>query len=911
MIQEIKYNGLSTVPADNASQDGDTALLLNIVPEDGALKPVLPPKTIMALGANLRVVYIHNTYLQKRYIIHHTDINKISWTENGETFVDIQSIGDKELHQVLAIGNTLIVFTTKGMCYFLWKNDQQSYSYLGEEIPELPISFGLQGEMIRGDEFNVRFQEVKHDIKYKSDGSGTYISWHEFSEEDKKTVSEQVLAKVNKFINDNSTNKGKFIYPFFVRYAFRLYDGSLVKHSAPILMICSTSCAPMVFYRRVFGDNKNDTATVRVVGLVHTLDYAVCRQSELDKLKEWGDIVKSVDVFISQPIYTYDQNGLCDRLYNYDEYSDRLWGYSVCKHINQSKELDLSKYPLRYQAKDINYLYQATFDPTRLNFRYGGILGLPRKSSDVIKEDIRNCSQFYFLEAINLEHLSIERTLLSVKEDYLKSLVAREVMTDDYDSHDKIIPRYAFPYNGRINIANIKKRLFDGFDAGSMFCYTDGYVMHSSDESSIRIFDSKISVTTYIYIKQDGKDIVVQGPTGVLGMKTKHLFMYYPNPNAYKAVVEDFIYASGTFYEVPLERHAFLNGAFFFGGWDDLSENVPADNRILISSDKTIEMPNKIYTSEINNPFYFPLSGINSVGTGHIVGISSAVKALSEGQFGQFPLYALTTDGVWAMEVSSTGSYTAKQPVTRDICINPKSITQVDGAVLFTTDRGIMLLQGSQSICVSESLSGDNITPLSTIPKVDVLLNHAETSLADLNILPFLEFAKKCQMVYDYEHQRIIAYNPKCSYAYIFSLKDKQWGMMRSTIADNVNSYPDAYATLSNGSLVNFSDEIDEAQNGIVISRPIKLGDGGVHKTIDTMIQRGLFRQGNVQSVLYGSNDGFNWVIVWSSQNHFLRGFKGTPYKYYRVALLTNLSKDECITHATAQFEQRATNRLR
>lgn len=911
MIQEIKYSGLTSIPADNVSKDGDTSLLLNIASEDGALKPVLPPKSIMALGAEQRVVYIHNTYLQKRYIIHHTDINKISWTENGETFVDIQSIGDKELHQVLAIGNTLIVFTTKGMCYFLWKNDQQSYSYLGEEIPELPISFGLQGEMIRGDEFNVRFQEVRHDIKYKSDGSGTYISWHEFSEEDKKTVSEQVLAKVNKFINDNSTNKGKFIYPFFVRYAFRLYDGSLVKHSAPILMICSTSCAPMVFYRSVFGDNKNDTATVRVVGLVHTLDYAVCRQSELDKLKEWGDIVKSVDVFISQPIYTYDQNGLCDRLYNYDEYSDKLWGYSVCKHINQSKELALSKYPLRYQAKDINYLYQATFDPTRLNFRHGGILGLPRKSSDVVKEDIRNCSQFYFLEAIKLEHLSIERTLLSVKEDYLKSLVAREVMTDDYDSHDKIIPRYAFPYNGRINIANIKKRLFDGFDAGSMFCYTDGYVMHSSDESSIRIFDSKISVTTYIYIKQDGKDIVVQGPTGVLGMKTKHLFMYYPNPNAYKAVVEDFIYASGTFYEVPLERHAFLNGAFFFGGWDDLSENAPADNRILISSDKTIEMPNKIYTSEINNPFYFPLSGINSVGTGHIVGISSAVKALSEGQFGQFPLYAFTTDGVWALEVSNTGTYTARQPVSRDVCDNPKSITQIDNAVLFSTDRGIILLQGSQTTCISDVLSGNNTTPISVLPKMDLLLNSAGFQQSNVEIVPFMTFLSSCQMVYDYKHQRIIVYNSKYNYAYIFSMKSKQWGMMQSDIVDNVNSYPDAIATSKSGKLVNFSDKGDGVYKNIIVSRPIKIGDENIYKTIDTIIQRGFFREGNVKSVLYASNDTFNWILVWSSQNRYLRGFKGTPYKYYRIALVSELSDDEAITGCTIQFTTKITNRPR
>lgn len=46
MNKEIKYNGLSTVPPDNTCQDGDSTMLLNLVPEDGALKPVSAPKVV-------------------------------------------------------------------------------------------------------------------------------------------------------------------------------------------------------------------------------------------------------------------------------------------------------------------------------------------------------------------------------------------------------------------------------------------------------------------------------------------------------------------------------------------------------------------------------------------------------------------------------------------------------------------------------------------------------------------------------------------------------------------------------------------------------------------------------------------------------------------------------------------------
>lgn len=910
MNKEIKYNGLSTVPPDNTCQDGDSAMLLNLVPEDGALKPVSAPKVVFNLSENHSVIYVHKATTYTHYIIIDTTNKKLLWTIDGSNFTDLYSIGDKELYQVAGVGNTLIALTDAGMFYFLWKGDTSGYLFLGNEIPELPISFGLQGEMQRTDEFTLEFDNLSWETKIKEGGS-SYVSYNEFTDENKKKITSQVLAKVNKFIADRSTNKGKFIFPFLVRYAYRLYDGNLIRHSAPILMVCSTSCAPIVLWRHIYGKNGLNRADVRVVGMLHSLDYAVIKQSDIDLLKDWTDIVKSVDIFVSKPIYTYDQNGECDKFFNYDEYGNEAWGYSICKHTNQAA--DKTKYPLRYQKKDMGYLYQMTFDKDNLGTRPGGILGLPRKDSSTVKEDVRNCSNFYFLESIKIEQLTTTRTLLNIEEDYLQSLVNREVMTDDYDSHDKIIPKYAFGYNARVNLANIRKKLFDGFNAGAMLPFTDGYVKHWSDTSPT-ILDKTINISVYVFIKQDGKDIIVHGEAGVFGYENPVLFLYYPNGNAYKAIVTAWDYL-GTFYEVPLERHAFLNGAFYYGGWNDLEKRTYNSPTTSSEEERTIEIPNKIYTSEVNNPFYFPVTGINTVGTGKILGISTAAKALSQGQFGQFPLYAFTDEGIWALEINSTGGYSAKQPITRDVCLSSKSITQIDSAVLFTTDRGIMLLQGSQAMCISDVLNGENAVTITVLPKIDKILEHADLSKGTLRILPFMDFVRDCRMIYDYEHQRIIAYNTSkeynCNYAYMFSLKSKQWGMMQSNIADNVNSYPAALAVLNDGSLVNFSDETDEVYKSIVVSRPIKLDAYDIHKSVDTIIQRGVFKKGHVKSILYASNDLYNWVPVWSSIDHYLRGFRGTPYKYIRIVLLANLSNNEGITGCSVQFTPRLTNQPR
>lgn len=230
-------------------------------------------------------------------------------------------------------------------------------------------------------------------------------------------------------------------------------------------------------------------------------------------------------------------------------------------------------------------------------------------------------------------------------------------------------------------------------------------------------------------------------------------------------------------YEVLLEPHPTLNGAYYFGGWEGLnvSENEKYSSfNVSTLDERTIDVPNKIYTSEVNNPFYFPVLGIDTIGTGTILGICSAAKALSQGQFGQFPLYAFSTDGVWALEVSDTGTYSAKQPITRDVCINPDSITQIDSAVLFATDRGIMLISGSEAVCLSDSINSRDLFALSDLPKADKLVSlfnerageDEQITLENSSLLPFRDFLTACKMIYDYTNQRIIVYNlEKSEYA--------------------------------------------------------------------------------------------------------------------------------------------------
>jgi len=880
MIKDIKYSGYSAQPSDYECHDGDLAASINLVPEDGALKPIGKPKVIRQLTANSKVIFIHKTSAFTHYIVDCGNY-KLGWLDAEKSNSEVTELSEYyysgSLSHINALGNTLLVFTKTAIHYYLWKGT--SYTYLGDHVPDIGISFGLVG--------HPRLYSMADDSKstFKitfaegiSDGSINSV----FSEKNKTSITSQVMAKVNKFIANETVSKGRFCFPFFVRYALRLFDGSLVGHSAPILMNPSTTACPVVIWDRLSG--KKSTyydAELDIMLVAATLDYRLTYEYDWTKLTDWSDIIKSIDVFISKPLYSFNQEGECPSFQDSDNFESCFIGKLYHKKANTS-----DGFLANNAAKQEDTIIGPVVDDSFLNiysqWRFSSIYGLyfnnkrvypsttlhlPEFSDDKQLENIRNCATFYKLCSIDTETLynnRSKRTDIKIEDEYLQSLVTREVMTDDYLSHDKLRAENSYSYNNRLNLGGVKRLLFDGFSPTTAFAFVSPYSVLvnflTDDGNKVNITsqsdmaDNKLTV----FIKEDGREYQVSaGAWQMYGVNVRDLidtktwvnktyisgkevssytgrykyqwpsYLFYPNVNAYRIAMQ----CNFETYYIDLKPHEFLNGAFAVLDYD----NVRKDN----SSDFTIQplppygyddmnvvpVPNKVYTSEVNNPFYFPLLGINSIGTGSIMRLCTAAKALSQGQFGQFPLYAFTDEGVWAMEISSTGTYTAKQPITRDVCINPEGITQIDSSVLFPTDRGIMLISGSQTQCITDTIKTEEPFNLLSLPHMKELhdrLNHNPAIDKCLPIMPFTEFLKSCRMIYDYVHQRIIVYNAAVTYAYVYSLKSQMWGMIYSNISDNVNSYPNALAVDTEGNLVDFSIIEDADVASMLVSGHLK-----------------------------------------------------------------------------------------
>lgn len=888
MIKELKYGGLSASPLDYECNDGDLAIAIDMIPEDGSLKPVVPPKHVLSMPDGYKLLFVHEGNGYKNYIVRSSS-NILALpdgyvAEEGDDNRIMPLSSSVTLHQINAVGNTLVILTSEGMHYLLYKDG--GYQYLGANFPECPISFGLSDSRMAYSE-SLQVTCAAHS-PYHLVGNRTY-DITEFSDANKTSISNAVLGQVNKFIAENATEAGCFIMPFFVRYAYRLYDGSLTMHSAPVLMMCDsgvTPCCGVLSAETSGGDSLSTIYTnaaitkfkIRTYGMVHNLDFAVKSSSLVADLERWSDIITSVDVFISAPLYRIDVSGKCKSFLG--PYPDL--GKSICKLSNGT-------------------YYQVCDNDTKLPDTLLATIDLPTKSSEAFHTSVSDCSSFYFLKSIPVDKLSATRTVIDIEDGYLSSLVNREVMTDDFDSHDMLLAERSFVYNNRLNLCGIKKQLFKGFSLFSMLPY-----------SNKPYGGSLATARLVIEAKENGKSLRLIGDSSSMGYDVPVFYLYHPNIGA-KNVLFSISYGGATYErEVELSPHSFLNGAYYYKGTTGMYPANVATATPVPENNPIVEYPNKLYASDVNNPFRFPVTGINTIGTGTILGLSSAVKALSEGQFGQFPLYAFTTDGVWALEVSNTGSFTARQPVTRDICVNPDSITQIDGAVLFATDRGVMLLAGSEATCISDVIDGD-LPNVVAYPSGGTIVSLSGIEPEVFSFISFREFLSGCRMFYDYTHQRIVIFNPGCRYAYVYSLKSKAWGMMSSTMETSANAYPETAVQLQDGSIVDYTSEgAYENLLGFVMTRPLKLDAPDMLKTIYSVIHRGSFAKGCVKCALYASRDLINWHVVFSSTDHYLRGFSGTPYKYYRIVSITAFPrKDNGLYGCSINYETKQGNDLR
>lgn len=867
--QQLTFDkGITNVPSDAICSDNALEESLGMVYDDGEHRVIQRPVVHMTIANaggftdtdERRIFYIHSFVDRKRYIVGFkipgVDSYEMYWTYDGSTLNQLTDMEGSILHiagstNVTSIGKTLVVAEALQTNYFLWRTDEDDYKALGN-IPEPKMEFVITrafGANASGFYTNYT-EEGSHciDTFRMGQGFGGYQVIRVISgkESEYNDLVLGLYAKCKKNIAENKY----FCQPFVVRYGLELYDGNYTMLSTPIMMFpaitrnCETDYFEGSLRMTMFGF---------LLAFKSTYDYS-----------EWSDIVKDVVVFASDGVELYDTAG--------DQSPTTAYGNVVLDGVRSSLQGYSTVIENSQKYSSVTRTYNERFD----DFIYS--IPIKMRDSEEILDELSNNSLFYKLFSAGITgNNQFESSRNYIKPHVLENITTQErIDADDYFDHCPLSGGVAISYNNRLILSDVSRGFYKGYES---------FLPYHNDAS--------YTYDIYVYIKTPSGTRIVKKT--LTTYEKIGIYFYYPDPRAYKAEV---FMAGGYLLTMDLKEHPGLHGAYYFGHLPNGTEGEPTPTLGNVPSAPTENvtpehLPNEIYVSEVNNPFVFRAEGNFNVGNGRILGISNLTQALSEGQFGQYPLIIFTTEGIWAASTGATGLFTAVHPMSREVCNNVNSITQTDGAIFFTSAKGLMLVVGSQVKCVSEQMSG-----------------REQSFSGESTMGKFSDFLKTCFIGYDYRDSLLWIFNKNYPTCYVYSIKSGTFARYAfdNAIAYTINDYPD-YLLQQNKTVYSLmlrpdiNDDANTDYAGTLISRPMKLENGLALKSI-MQIRHILQMNGSLALRLYASNN----LNAWAELN----SLGGTPWKYFRFRYdFTNMKAVDRFAGSVIISHERRTDKLR
>lgn len=968
MIKQIQLRGISRTPSDRLTEDGGLSESLNMYLDTAESAPAFIPQDVtskLKLPADLQAerVFIHKGTTYEHFIIQQG--RALIAIVNNVTQPLVSLKEEETLSDINSIGNILIVATSSSVHYILWKNKE--YQYIGNKLP-LPT---LRFETEANNEEYLEPAKAGGTIRLDTSGDVSRMPISRFE----STYWEQAARGINEteganeYLNEVHNNLwaaiqekksfinkwGYFCCPRFARYAIRLYDGSYIYHSVPILIGAGEES--WVSARGFFQTLPSGSLLSQIDFSIPLYYKAVAKLIHWE-VDGWEDIISGIDVFISTDITFPTINATFDTV---EDGGGRIYFKGDKDAFETSKNEVLSK------------------------------------------------SNFYKVFSIGVRELSKLKEGVNLHDnDFVDDnslLVQQERLTSDYMSNHAVVPSSMATFNNSLVINGTSISLPDapselnGLVASGDFppeTYRMKFYIkkNNGEEYSIlaRTYAGSTDLETPFFPYYSS--VPGEEDNGVYTMP--YAWIAYPDVNCYKVEIDTY----SAIHSIEMEQHPSLFCSYAFIGLNKPWDSIPVVSGTFDETEESnsYSIENQVMASMMNNPFVFPLESRFSFQS-KVLGIAIATTALSQGQFGQFPFYVFTEDGIWAMETSADGSFVSQKPLSREVCTNPDSITSIDNAVVFVTDKGVMMIQGSQVMNISPYMNGRHYTPNDSATNIIARqegFGEFENAIKDET--PFVAFMKKAKIAYDYAGQRLICIADDETFQYIYKLDTQTWHKVAFNGFDLIaplNSYPDclvqgkvdvdiktywiidaiespsdkniqsvrqafdaeaglqvsisearaylkgqaginvnnindtellnlgeslAYSALdgivriqttatkiySLGTILDVDPKAEDApkvSKGILITRPFDLGMPDVFKSITSIKIRGDFDKGNVKYILQGSDDGKTFYTM--------NTLRGKSWKMFRIFILADLEPTERISWIDIDFEPRYNNRLR
>lgn len=866
-IKELKLSGISVQLPPEISADGECCDMVNVRNKEGIWQVTGRPYRLISSGGDgNKAMYIHAN-MDYRHIISYNG-EAVFWEaddDNGTITAVTQKIADiKDLLSLESVGNVLIAVTKQGCRYMMFS--ESVYINLGGLVmPEL--SFCLE---------NVSSLTI----------APTSTILPEYIHENQTSLQSSIISFISEDFSsiysrglDKTKEENLFIYPFLVRYAVRLYDGSYIQPSPPVLMSPYDDVLSGRKLELEVGSNPDN-------GLSYISPHdKIFRQYRLrfstGTLSDgkWEEIIDCIDIFISEQIPVMKDK------------------------IIEDYYLEPGNDGNRFFSKDLT-------------------LVLPFISKEDMKEKIIAESLFYkaasipFKELINIPETNMRDVEMSAR---LTSLKQNEILKIDNFTHSDTGADTSYIYNSRLHLGGIRQFFPKPFSTLIFSMKQENY--NGADSVNRMITGSKCHVKVLLRCTDGEK--YVSAPCSVLENGFISPLLSYPDRRATEMEINistpSNIMCS---IKLPLTSSPVENCAYYIN--TDLTPIKYANVKPGIASDESTFQeeyyPNRMKVSEVNNPFFLPQEFTYPVSMGKILKIAAATAELSQGQYGEFPLYVFTSEGIWAMQQGDGNIlYASQHPVNRDVALSQKVISGVDNAVVYVSEHGLTVLQGAQTEIVSNAFDGE----AESFEQITMENDNGRIVSESCEIKGFKEHIKNSEIGYDYIHNELLFIRTGKEYYYAFNFNGSGWARRQFgniPLSGFINSYPELWAADTAGNLYNLSEEESNSDTPFIITtRCIKWIDMCLKQMKELLIKLTADSIDTTMSISVSASDyptgcftTLASASVSAGRSDSIRVPMHTrPYRYFRLSISGEGGKKLNFSRIIMTFVPKYTGRVR
>lgn len=919
MIKRLQLRGISRNPSDRYTEDGGCAESLNVFIDNDETAPMLKPVVVNSMtddrniamfphsdwGHDWEAVFIHKTPIFKRAIIKYTDNGSTKlgvWNGSSCTAFATLATGE-EFIRCVNLGNSLGVVTSNGTSWVLMKGG--SYQYLGTSIPfpaftfanyDVPASDTSGEEVIREIEWGQVYRLGDETYTFKvGTGLGSDIVADIWGEIDKAMA---INAKQNVFNRQ-----------MFAVFALRLFDGTRLI-STPVLLApgfdtpYNIACDQEILYFT------NYTNTIVNCTIGFNMAYKVFFKLEeaANFFSGWEDVIDSFEIYLS-PQITPNRTDARFASFETTEEDDKITEVEGTLVLGETGDALLKKY---LDASNFYRVYSAPLTAENISALRTGIL---LDTKDYMTTDNLVTAGIRLDTLSDMKHYDVKFTRATL---YNNKIIASD-----------ITEKVQMALNTPIAKGYWNPSLTDYDFPANTYDYTGGKILafkmtfHLRDSYG-RLF--KIKATN------KGGEYFVFGSETINSTALKsngYGMIFCPDARAFAVDIVAYYGASASVLAgsgtlvggttLSMSSHPYLDCSYWYGDITKELTDYCTQTGTYVAGDAVYSenKPNKVYASEMDNPFVFPVASRYTLNS-KVLGTAIATAALSEGQFGQFPIYVFTEDGIWAMESAADGTIVSTKPMSREVCSNADSITSIDNAVVFMTEKAVMLVSGSQITDISPFMNGRHYAMEPDSRERELLSggDWREYVNTVMDTTHFMAFMQDAMIAYDYKGSRLLFINRDKFFQYVYMLKTNTWHkMFVDGFGDGyrpawvLNNYPDSYVNIhyTDRYIWDLSTKLDVTSStsikGVIVTRPFDLDAPDVRKTIKDIRIRGYFNRKDVRYILLGSMDGIHWGV--------LPSLHGGSYKWFRLILLTSLSPTERVSWIDVDYDTKLQNKFR